>query len=68
MQDMEELGSVPKLGTALPVVCQARNVTNWPAVGSWVKIKNLGARAVQGQLQVRSSLRRPGPAWNGQMC
>lgn len=54
LADMEDgLARVPKLGTALPVVLQAGTaMQSWPAPGTWVKFRNLGARAVQGQLQV----------------
>eukprot|EP00887_Chlorella_sp_A99_P006187 scaffold3.g6187.t1 len=50
--DMEDTGGIPKLGSLLPVVSQtAGNVAEWPKAGSWVKMRNLGARAVTGQLQ-----------------
>ncbi len=54
LQDMPDRGGVPLLGTTLPVVFPKGGRTPQPAVGAWVKLRNLGARVVQGQLQVRT--------------
>ncbi len=53
VQDMPDLAAVPLLGTALPLVLPKVSRGEQPAVGSWVKFRNLGARVVNGQLQVR---------------
>ena len=50
---MLDRSGVPLVGTALPVVFPKGGRTQQPPVGSWVKFRNLGARVVQGQLQVR---------------
>lgn len=51
---MPDLEQVPLLGTALPMVVSKRAPAELLVVGSWVKLRNVGARVVQGQLQVRS--------------
>lgn len=51
-QDMPDACNVPLLGTALPLVVAKSISMELPAVYSWVKFRNLGARVVQGQLQV----------------
>ena len=50
-QDMPELRRVPLLGTALPLVLPKSSRVGQPALHSWVKFRNLGARVVDGQLQ-----------------
>ena len=57
----DELALVAPLGTALPVVFQVADNIERPGVGVWVKLRNLGARVVQGQLQVRPPALRPPP-------
>ena len=54
LQDMAEgrLREVPLLGTAAPLLFPKSERVEQPALGSWVKIRNLGARVVSGQLQV----------------
>lgn len=52
MQDMPDRGSVPLLGTTLPLLFPKGSRSTPPEVGSWVKFRNLGARVVGGQLQV----------------
>ncbi|KAL4852664.1 Vacuolar transporter chaperone 1 [Chlorella vulgaris] len=51
MEDMPDACNVPLLGTALPLVVAKSISMELPAVYSWVKFRNLGARVVQGQLQ-----------------
>ncbi|KAI3435622.1 hypothetical protein D9Q98_001682 [Chlorella vulgaris] len=51
LQDMPDACNVPLLGTALPLVVAKSISMELPAVYSWVKFRNLGARVVQGQLQ-----------------
>lgn len=53
VQDLPDFREVPLLGTALPLVLPKSSRVEQPAVGSWVKFRNLGARVVSGQLQVR---------------
>ena len=52
MQHMPSLHDVPLVGTAVPLVFPKGGRVAQPPVGSWVKLRNLGARAVDGQLQV----------------
>lgn len=49
---MQDRSGVPLVGTTLPLVFPKGGRTPQPPVGSWVKFRNLGARVVQGQLQV----------------
>lgn len=49
---MGDLSSVPLLGTALPLLYPKNGGVEQPAAGSWVKMRNVGARVVAGQLQV----------------
>ncbi len=44
--------SIPLLGTALPLVFPRGGRVEQPAVDSWVRLRNIGARVVNGQLQV----------------
>ena len=53
MQDMPDHRGVPLVGTCLPLLFPTSGRTPHPPVGAWVKLRNLGARVVQGQLQVR---------------
>ncbi len=49
---MSDLSGMPLVGTALPLVFPKTGRVEQPPVGSWVKMRNLGARVVDGQLQV----------------
>lgn len=49
---MPDLSGIPLVGTTLPVVFPKGGRIEQPAMGSWVKMRNLGARVVNGQLQV----------------
>lgn len=51
LEDLPDFREVPLLGTALPLVLPKSSRVEQPAVGSWVKFRNLGARVVSGQLQ-----------------
>lgn len=51
LQDVADLSRIPLVGTALPVVFPKSGRVERPPVGSWVKMRNLGARVVDGQLQ-----------------
>ncbi len=54
---MQALQGAPCIGTALPLVQHGTSSLPQeiplPAVGSWVKLRNLAATLVDGQLQVR---------------
>jgi hypothetical protein len=57
---VQECEEVPRLGTAMPVVMyglgrMAREVP-MPGPGLWVKLRNVAACVVHGQLQARSTL------------
>lgn len=53
---MQALQGAPRIGTALPVVQHGTSSLlreiPLPAIGSWVKLRNLAATLVDGQLQV----------------
>lgn len=53
---MQALQGAPRIGTALPVVQHGTSSLPreipLPAVGSWVKLRNLAATLVDGQLLV----------------
>ncbi|KAL4458165.1 hypothetical protein ABPG75_013030 [Micractinium tetrahymenae] len=51
LQDLTGLPGIPLVGTALPVVFPKSGRVEQPPVGSWIKMRNLGARVVNGQLQ-----------------
>ncbi len=56
--------ALPLVGTALPVVLpKGGRAVQPPPVGCWVKLRNIGARVVAGQLQVGRLVRRQG--WHG---
>ena len=54
------VADLPVLGTALPIVvtqptqaeCQGKGTLLLPSVGDWVKLRNVKAWVVAGQLQV----------------
>lgn len=54
---MQECEEVPRLGTAMPVVTyglgKLSNVVPLPEAGQWVKLRNVAACLINGQLQVR---------------
>ena len=60
----QALAGAPRIGTALPVVQHGtRSLTRevpLPAAGAWVKLRNLAATLVDGQLQVRQQLHTAG--------
>ena len=57
--DAQALAGAPRIGTALPVVQHGtRSLPReipLPAAGAWVKLRNLAATLVDGQLQVGPS-------------
>eukprot|EP00775_Hariotina_reticulata_P004259 gene4259-4510_t len=52
--DLQVLQPLPPLGTALPVVIGSADLplTGLPEVGQWIKLRVVGLRLVQGQMQV----------------
>ena len=60
MQGKDVVADLPVLGTALPIVVtqpshaerQGKGPLQLPSVGEWVKLRNVKAWVVAGQLQV----------------
>lgn len=60
IQGKNVVADMPPLGTALPIVvtqpthadCQGKGLLLLPSVGEWVKLRNVKAWVVAGQLQV----------------
>ena len=43
--------TLPSVGTAMPLVFNAKRTIEIPQVGHWIKLRNVSAKVVQGQLQ-----------------
>lgn len=56
-EDEGDPSSLPNLGTALPVVLfMLHQPVLLPAVGSWMRLRNVYCCVIAGQLQARSSI------------